>query len=48
MYMGRHLAGIRIGAISQDVKPELVVAALVKEFELEYEIVNINRTKVVK
>lgn len=47
MYMGRRLARIRIGAIPPDVKPGWIVAAIMKEINLDYEVVNTNRTKAV-
>lgn len=47
VYLGRQMARIQIGTIHPDIKTDWVVAAITKEIELKYEIVNSNKTKII-
>lgn len=47
IYMGRRFARVSIGVIILEVKPEGVVAALLKGVQMESEVISASRTKVV-
>lgn len=47
MYMGRRVVVVRVSVILPDIRSEWVVAALVKEIKLQYDVMSSNRAKFV-